>query len=328
MALLEVQDLHVSFNQKAGVVQAVRGVSFSMSRHGESLGIVGESGSGKSVSSLAIMRLIQEPPGKIQAGRLTFDGIDILSLSKKQQRAIRGAQISMIFQEPMTSLDPVFTIGSQLTETITLHQNVGTRRAHIQAAELLERVDIKEPEHTLKSYPHQLSGGMRQRVMIAMALSCRPKILIADEPTTALDVTVQAQVLQIIKDMQEEIGTSLMMITHDLGVIAETVDNVVVMYGGKILEYGTVFEIFENPQQPYTEALLQSIPDPSQPRSKKLYSIEGYSPNPISPPSGCPFHPRCEFARDICRQQMPPATQITDSHVAHCWRLHDYRSDA
>ena len=273
MKLLDVQNLHVSFRQKTGDVQAVRGVSLGLERQGESLGIVGESGSGKSVTSLAIMQLVREPPGVVTADTLTFNDVELRKLSRRQKRGIRGSEISMIFQEPMTSLDPVFTIADQMTEAITLHQNVGRKAATDVAADLLAKVDIDDPRGVLRSYPHQLSGGMRQRVMIAMALSCRPKILIADEPTTALDVTIQAQVLQLIKDLQEEIGTSLIMITHDLGVIAETVDNVVVMYGGKVLEYGSVFDIFEQPAQPYTQALLRSIPDVSQKRAEKLSVI-------------------------------------------------------
>jgi oligopeptide/dipeptide ABC transporter ATP-binding protein len=324
MKLLDIQNLRVTFKQKTGDVQAVRGVSLGLDRQGESLGIVGESGSGKSVTSLAIMQLIREPPGLVEADALVFEGTDLQKLSKSQKRAIRGAQISMIFQEPMTSLDPVFTISDQMTEAITLHQNLSKKAATDVAADLLAKVDIEDPRGVLRAYPHQLSGGMRQRVMIAMALSCRPKILIADEPTTALDVTIQAQVLQLMKDLQEEIGTSLIMITHDLGVIAETVDNVVVMYGGKVLEYGSVFDIFEKPAQPYTQALLKSIPDVSEERGKKLYVIEGYSPNPIHPPSGCPFHPRCPVAKDICRSEFPRRTDIDETHYAYCWRLSDY----
>jgi len=321
MALLEVDNLHVDFVQKYSTVQAVRGVSLSVARKGESIGIVGESGSGKSVTSLAIMQLIKQPPGQVRADRLCLDGRDLLRLTEREKRAYRGREISMIFQEPMTSLDPVFRIGFQLEEAITLHQDVGKVRAREIAADMLSRVEIPNAEEVLRCYPDQLSGGMRQRVMIAMALSCNPRILIADEPTTALDVTVQAQVLQLIKDLQERIGMALIMITHDLGVIAETADRVFVMYGGKVLEQGTVFEIFEETAQPYTKALLQSLPDVTAPRHRKLVVIEGMAPNPAAPPRGCPFHPRCPVVDSRCREAFPPGTVLTESHHAHCWRV-------
>ena len=319
--LLEVENLSVTFHQKKGTVQAVRGVSFSINRRGESLGIVGESGSGKSVSVLALMRLIAEPPGEVRADTLRLKSHDLMRLNKRQLRQIRGGEVGMIFQEPMTSFDPVFTIGAQLTEAITLHQNVGERRATEVAKEMLSREEIPNPEQILSYYPHQLSGGMRQRAMIAMALSCNPTVLIADEPTTALDVTIQAQVLELIKELQEEMGMALIVITHDLGVIAETVDRVVVMYGGKVLEEGTVYEIFEEPAQPYTKALLQSIPSIDEERGSKLFVIEGASPNPAHPPGGCPFHPRCPVVMDVCSQEFPARTVLSDTHYAHCWRL-------
>ena len=319
--LLEVEDLHVDFVQKTGVVQAVRGACLSVARTGESIGIVGESGSGKSVTALAIMQLIRQPPGRVRAGKLHLEGRDLLALSESDKRAYRGSQISMIFQEPMTSLDPVFTIGSQLQEAITLHQSVGKAEALDIAADMLEQVEIDNPRETLGAYPDQLSGGMRQRVMIAMALSCRPRILIADEPTTALDVTIQAQVLQLIADLQERFGMALIMITHDLGVIAETSDRVFVFYGGKVMEHGTVFEIFEGPTHPYTQALLQSLPDITAPRQRKLFVIEGASPSPHAPPPGCPFHPRCPVVDSRCRQDMPPRTDLGAGRYAHCWRV-------
>jgi oligopeptide/dipeptide ABC transporter ATP-binding protein len=321
--LLDIQNLHVTFLQKTGNVQAVRGASLFVNDQGESIGIVGESGSGKSVSSLAIMQLIKQPPGEVKADRMHLRNNDMRAMSNRAKRAMRGKDIGMIFQEPMTSLDPVFTIGQQMEETITLHQNVGKKRALEIAAEMLSKVEIPNPRKTLSYYPHQLSGGMRQRAMVAMALSCNPRILIADEPTTALDVTIQAQVLQLIKDLQEELGMALIMITHDLGVIAETTDRVFVMYGGKVLEHGTVFEIFEEPAQPYTKALLRSLPDVSKERNEKLAVIEGNSPNPIHPPTGCPFHPRCPVAMDKCKEAFPPLTPISDTHYAYCWRLEE-----
>ncbi len=321
MELLEVQNLRVSFRQKKQLVQAVRGVSFSIRGERESVGIVGESGSGKSVSGLAIMRLIEEPPGQVSADRLALSGVDLLAQRDRQMQSLRGREVSMVFQEPMSSLDPVFTIGQQLVETIILHQRATKKQAKEIAAELLRKVEIPEPKHTLESYPHELSGGMRQRAMIAIALSCHPRILIADEPTTALDVTVQAQVLQLIKDLQGELGMALILITHDLGVIADTTDRIVVMYGGKILEKGSAIDIFESPAQPYTQALLKSIPRAAGGRREPLYAIEGAAPNPMNPPGGCPFHPRCPVKMDVCSKQFPDVTGLSDGHEAWCWRL-------
>jgi oligopeptide/dipeptide ABC transporter ATP-binding protein len=318
--LVEVNNLSVSFVRKKTVIQAVRGVSFSVDREGESLGIVGESGSGKSVSVKALLRLIEEPPGKINADVMRIGSKDVLSLRKQQLHSVRGGEVGMVFQEPMTSFDPVFTIGKQITEAITLHQNVPQRDARQIALDMLERVEMPGPDEVLGCYPHELSGGMRQRAMIAMALSCRPRVLIADEPTTALDVTVQAQVLELIKELQDEFGMALVMITHDLGVIAETVDRVVVMYGGKVLETGSVEEIFHETAQPYTEALLRSIPSVGQERGDKLFVIEGSSPNPEYPPMGCPFHPRCPVAMDICSKEFPDPTEVSESHTTFCWR--------
>ena len=321
MKLLELENLYVDFIQKDRTLQAVRGVSLAVDREGESLGIVGESGSGKSVTSLGMMQLIPQPPGRVLIDQLRYMGTDLTKLSKSQKRAFRGSRMSMIFQDPMTSLDPVFRIGSQMAEAIVLHRRISTRRALGCAQEILEKVEIPNAAETLRRYPHELSGGMRQRVMIAMALSCNPKILIADEPTTALDVTVQAQVLQLVKDLQRQIGMALVMITHDLAVIAETADRVIVMYGGRILEQGPVEKIFDAPAHPYTQALLKSIPDITRPRDKPLNAIEGASPNASDPPPGCPFHPRCPRAVDHCRTEFPSSTAVETDHIAWCWRL-------
>ncbi len=318
--LLDVQNLRVDFLQRSGTVQVVRGVSFDVSRSGESVGIVGESGSGKSVSSLAIMQLIKEPPGRVSAERLSFDGRDLRSLSEREKRAYRGRDIAMVFQEPMTALDPVFKIGYQLEEGIILHQSVGKREAREIATNALDQVKIPNPQRILDHYPDQLSGGMRQRVMIAMALSCRPRILIADEPTTALDVTLQAQILDLIKELQAQLGMALIMITHDLGVIAETVDRVFVMYGGKVMEHGTACELFEAAAHPYTRALLRSVPDITRPRGEKLFAIEGSAPSPAAPLSGCPFHPRCAQAEPRCSTEMPPQTRLSDTQYVYCWQ--------
>ena len=284
MRLVEIDDLHVSFSQHEGLVQAVRGVSFHLDP-GESLGIVGESGSGKSVTCSALLRLLREPPAKITARTLSLGGHDVLAANSRQLAALRGRVAAMVFQDPMTSLDPVFTIGHQIAETITAHKKIAQAEALSQAVALLKRVEIKNAEAVIRYYPHQLSGGMLQRVMIAMALSCEPAVLIADEPTTALDVTIQAQILQLIKDIQVETGMGLIMITHDLGVIAETVDRVVVMYGGKVMETGPVEQIFKSPLHPYTQALLNSIPGQVAGK-RRLTEIPGSSPNPAHPPQG------------------------------------------
>ena len=321
MKLLELSGLHVDFVQKTATHRAVRGVSLQIDRRGESLGIVGESGSGKSVTSLALMQLVRQPPGRVRVDRLRYMNTDLAALPTSRKREFRGREIGMIFQEPMTSLDPIFTIGAQMVETITLHRNLNARRAAACAQDMLERVEIPHAAQTLRSYPHELSGGMRQRVMIAMALCCNPKILIADEPTTALDVTVQAQVLQLIKDLQRDVGMALVMITHDLAVIAETVDRVIVMYGGKVLEEGPVERIFAQPAQPYTRALLRSVPDISRPRGEPLYAIEGSSPDAADPPGGCPFHPRCPVAVDRCAIEFPPRTVVGPNHAAWCWNI-------
>ncbi len=319
MALVEIADLTVSFAQTDGLVQAVRGISLSVDT-GESVGIVGESGSGKSVTCMAALRLLREPPAKITATKLGLDGVDMLRAERRQLAQMRGSVAAMIFQDPMTAFDPVFTIGHQIVETIQAHRNIPKSVARVEAAGLLARVEIKNPDAVMTSYPHQLSGGMLQRAMIAMALSCRPKILFADEPTTALDVTVQAQILQLIKALQVEFGMGLIMVTHDLGVIAETVDRVVVMYGGRVMEEGPVQAIFDAPAHPYTRALLGSMPGQTA-GQHRLIEIKGASPNPANPPKGCPFHPRCDHAEPICAQSDPAFVALGQNHRAACWVL-------
>jgi oligopeptide/dipeptide ABC transporter ATP-binding protein len=319
MRLVDIENLTVSFVQTEGVVQAVRGVSLHVNS-GESLGIVGESGSGKSVTCMAVLRLLREPPAKITADRLALAGTDMTIANRRDLSAMRGRIAAMIFQDPMTAFDPVFTIGHQIIETIRAHRPAAKSEARREAAALLTRVEIKNAESVLDSYPHQLSGGMLQRAMIAMALSCRPQILFADEPTTALDVTIQAQILQLIKDLQAEFGMGLIMVTHDLGVIAETVDRVVVMYGGRVMEEGPVQDIFDSPAHPYTRALLHSIPGQT-PGRQRLVEIRGASPNPANPPGGCPFHPRCSEADARCAAETPAFLPIAPNRNAACWRL-------
>ena len=319
MALVDIRNLTVSFPQHDGIVQAVRGISLSV-EVGESVGIVGESGSGKSVTCMAVLRLLRQPPSKIAAERLELDGIDMLRASRRELAATRGRVASMVFQDPMTAFDPVFTIGHQIVETIRAHRDLGLSEAKAEAVSLLERVKIKTPEAILNSFPHQLSGGMLQRAMIAMALSCRPKILFADEPTTALDVTIQAQILALIKELQAELGMGLIMVTHDLGVVAETVDRVVVMYGGRVMEEGPVQDIFDAPLHPYTQALLSSIPGRTAGK-KRLVDIPGASPNPANPPTGCPFHPRCTLADAKCAAEAPAFAPVAPNRAAACWRL-------
>ncbi len=317
MKLLEVSDLKTYFFTDDGVVKAVDGVSFSIDE-GETFGLVGESGCGKSVTALSIIKLIPDPPGKIIGGEVRLEGEDLLKKSENEMQKIRGNKISMIFQEPMTSLDPVFTIGSELIETIQLHQGLEKKEAEKKAIEMLRVVGIPEPEKRMKEYPHQLSGGMRQRAMIAMALSCNPKLLIADEPTTALDVTIQAQILRLMDKLKEEFSAAVLLITHDLGVIAETCKNVGVMYAGKIVEYGSVEDIFENPLHPYTVGLNRAIPRLDV-DTEKLQIIEGNVPDLIDMPSGCKFHPRCPYAMDICREKEPPLKEREKNHFARCY---------
>lgn len=317
-ALLEVKDLRTHFTTRDGVVKAVDGVSYDI-QEGETLGLVGESGCGKSVSALSILRLISDPPGRIVSGSVEFEGRDLLQLSESDMRGVRGNDIAMVFQEPMTSLNPVLTIGRQLTEGLELHLKMSKGDARSRAAELLQMVGIPDAAQQLKSYPHQFSGGMRQRVMIAMALSCNPKLLIADEPTTALDVTIQAQILELLQKLSAEMGTAVLIITHNLGVIARYASRVNVMYAGKIVEGGTTRELFTNPKHPYTKGLLQSVPRVSQDRRERLFTIEGSPPDLINLPSGCAFQSRCAYAVAECSASTPPLTDRGDAHLAACF---------
>lgn len=317
--ILEVKNLSTSFYTHLGEVQAVRGNSFTISK-GEILGIVGESGSGKSVTALSIMGLVDHP-GEIKEGEILFGGENLVEKSNLEMSKLRGKVISMIFQDPMTSLNPVFTIKNLMTEVIRRHQDVTQKEAIDIAVEKLRMVGIPEPEKRIDSYPHEFSGGMRQRAMIATALSCNPKLLIADEPTTALDVTIQAQILEILKKLANEIDTSIMIITHDLGVIAETCDNVIVMYGGLIMEKGSVEDIFYNPQHPYTKGLLHSIPKMDAKEKGRLIPIPGSPPDLLNPPKGCPFSTRCPHVMEICLEKQVPTYQIKDNHSSACWLL-------
>ncbi len=317
--LLEVKNLRTYFYTDDGVSKAVDDVSFSLDR-GETLGLVGESGCGKSVSALSIMRLIPDPPGKIVGGEIFFEGKNLLEFDEKQMQELRGNDIGMIFQEPMTSLNPVFTCGDQIGEAVMLHQNLTKEQAKEKAIEMLRLVGIPAPEQRYGEYPHQLSGGMRQRVMIAMALSCKPELLIADEPTTALDVTVQAQILELIGKLQKEFGMGVIMITHDLGVIAEVCTKVAVMYASKIVEYGSVDEIFYNPKHPYTIGLMSSIPKLNK-KKARLSTIEGSVPPPTHYPVGCHFCTRCTYAVDKCWKEEPPLENVGPNHTAACWRI-------
>ena len=315
--LLEVKDLQTYFDTEMGVVRSVDGVSFRIGKN-ETVGMVGESGCGKSVTALSIMRLI-DMPGRIVNGRLNFKGENLLAKNDEQMRIVRGNEISMIFQEPMTSLNPVHTIGDQIAEVIVLHQKLPKRAAKKKAIEMLALVGIPSPEQRINEFPYQLSGGMRQRVMIAMALSCNPSLLIADEPTTALDVTIQAQILDLMKRLKEESGAAVLMITHDLGVIAEMADSVVVLYAGKVVEYASVKNLFEQPLHPYTRALLESIPRITDEYGRKLYSIEGTIPDPLHLPAGCKFHPRCRYAVDLCRTEAPGLLPNDNGGQVRCW---------
>ncbi len=319
MRLLDIQNLTVSFSQHGGLVQAVRGMTLYLDP-GESLGVIGESGSGKSVTCMAALRLLREPPARITADRMVLAGTDVLTARGAALAQLRGKAAAMIFQDPMTAFDPSFTIGHQIAETIMAHRPARKAEARGEAQALLARVEIKNPSAVLDSYPHQLSGGMLQRAMIAMALSCRPQILFADEPTTALDVTVQAQILQLIKDVQAEFGMGLVMVTHDLGVIAETVDRVLVMYGGLVMEQALVQDLFDTPAHPYTQALLASVPGRTSGR-RRLTEIPGASPNPSNPPKGCPFHPRCPIALPQCAEEMPLLRSTAPGRDVACWRV-------
>ncbi len=315
--LLQVDDLETYFFTDEGVAKAVDGVSFAVQPR-ETLGIVGESGCGKSVTSLSILRLVPDPPGRIVGGSIRFRGRDLLALSEKDMRRIRGNEITMIFQEPMPSLNPVYTIGDQIGEVLRLHREMSKGEARQRAIEMLGRVRIPDPEQRVDEYPHQLSGGQRQRVMIAMALACEPALLIADEPTTALDVTVQAQILELLNQLQDEFGMSIILITHDLGVIAETAHRVVVMYAGVVAEVGSVEQIFEGPNHPYTEGLRQAIPKLGH-KAERLHTIPGSVPSPYEEIVGCPFQNRCPYVMEVCRREFPPLFQVGEGHQARCF---------
>ena len=315
--LVEFKDVQTYFYTEAGTVKAVNGVSYKI-KEGETVCVVGESGCGKSVTALSLMRLIAAPQGEIVKGNINFDGQDITSLSEEEMMSIRGNDISMIFQEPMTSLNPVFTVGNQIMESIMLHQKLDKKQARDKAIEMVKLVGIPRAEAIVDSYPHELSGGMRQRIMIAMALSCNPKLLIADEPTTALDVTIQAQILDLMRDIKQKTQTSIMLITHDLGVVAEMADYVVVMYAGKVIEEGPVNDIFKNPLHPYTRGLLKSKPVINQ-ETDRLYSIPGQVPNPIGMKDSCYFHERCEHCMEICKTQIPTIKYYDEQHKISCF---------
>jgi len=317
--LLEIKDEYLSFFTPAGEVKALNGVSFSM-EEGEVLGIVGESGSGKSVTAYSLMGLTAYP-GKLVSGTIRFNGHQVETMTEKEFRKMRGNEVSIIFQDPMTSLNPVYTIGNQIREVILLHTDKTKKEAQERAKELLELVGINEPEKRLKQYPHELSGGMRQRVMIAIALACEPKLLIADEPTTALDVTIQAQILELMQELREKLGMSIIMITHDLGVVASMCEKIAVMYAGHIIEYGTADEIFYSPKHEYTKGLIRSIPKLDTEEDERLVPIEGQPVDLLNPPKGCPFAPRCASCMKICLDQMPPKTELSDTHYSHCWLL-------
>ena len=319
--LLDIRGLRTQFFTDDGLARAVDGVSYSLEK-GETVGVVGESGCGKSVTALSVLRLIPDPPGKIVDGEIIFEGTNLLQLSSADMRRIRGNDISMIFQEPMTSLNPVFTIGNQITEAVRLHQGLNKRDALAKAVEALKLVGIPVPERRVHEYPHQLSGGMRQRAMIAMALSCNPKVLIADEPTTALDVTIEAQILDLMRTLQDELGTAIILITHDLGVIADIARKVVVMYAGKVVEQAPVEQIFASPNHPYTQGLLQSLPRVDKDASgakQRLQEIPGIVPSLLNLPTGCKFASRCPSVMPQCKEQEPPLEQVDPNHYSACW---------
>lgn len=326
--LLEVKNLKVSFHTYAGEVQAVRGVDFTLDA-GKTMAIVGESGSGKTVTSKAVMGLIASPPGEVKKeSSILFEGTDILRFTEKQWQDYRGKDAAMIFQDPMTSLDPTMKIGRQIMESIVEHQKVGKREAMQRAVELLKKVDIPNPDERVHQYPYEFSGGMRQRVVIAIALACNPKLMIADEPTTALDVTIQAQIIGLLKEIQKANNTSVIMITHDLGVVAGMADTIAVMYAGCIVEYGNVFDIFNAPQHPYTDALLNAVPRLNVENKAQLEVIPGTPPDLISPPKGCGFATRCKYCMEICRQAPPEYTEVSDTHKAACWLHHPMAREA
>ncbi len=317
--IVDIKDLHLSFFTPAGEVKALNGVSLRI-MEGEVLGVVGESGSGKSVSGYSLMGLVQSP-GRITGGEVVFDGRRIDRMSEKEMRSIRGNEISIIFQDPLTSLNPVYTVGNQICEVILLHTQRDRKQAKERALELLTLVGINEPERRFRQYPHELSGGMRQRVMIAIALACEPKLLIADEPTTALDVTIQAQILDLMLDLKQKLDMSIIMITHDFGIVSSLCDHIAVMYGGRVVEYGALDDIFYEPKHEYTKGLLNSIPKLIEAEHERLVPIEGSTPDMLNPPEGCPFSPRCVSCMKICMRQMPPYTKISDGHYSACWLL-------
>ena len=317
--VLEVNNLCTYFQTRWGTVKAVDGVSFDLSR-GETLGIVGESGSGKSVTMLSLMQLVPSPPGRIVDGEIILDGQDLLQLNDDQMSKIRGSQIALIIQDPMTSLNPVFSIGNQVMEAVKIHQDIPKKSILDMALDVLRKVNIPAAETRIRDYPHQMSGGMRQRVVGAISISCQPSVLIADEPTTSLDVTIQAQYLKLLKELQEEQDLGLIFITHDFGIVAKMCDKVAVMYAGKIVEQGSVRDIFNNPSHPYTEALLKSVPKLEE-DVERLYSIEGQPPTLHDLPQGCPFAPRCDYVMDRCREEYPPILEVNEAHSTACWRL-------
>ncbi|HEV8457000.1 MAG TPA: ABC transporter ATP-binding protein [Methylomirabilota bacterium] len=316
--LLDVRNLQTQFSTAGGIVRAVDGVSWDV-RPGETVALVGESGCGKSVSALSVMRLVAAPAGRIVGGQILFKGRDLLALSDEEMRKVRGGEIGMIFQEPMTSLNPVLTIGRQLTEPVEIHLGMTSTQSRVRAVELLSLVGIADPERRLKQYPHQFSGGMRQRMMIAMALSCNPALILADEPTTALDVTIQAQILELMKGLSRRLGVAMLIITHNLGVVARYAGRVNVMYAGKIVERGTAREIYARPRHPYTLGLLRSVPRLDEPRRAKLQPIQGQPPDLSRLPAGCSFAPRCAFAIERCRLETPPLESVGPEHVSACW---------
>ena len=316
--LLELNDLHVEFSTDSGTVKAVDGVSYSVDL-GETLAIVGESGCGKSVSALSIMGLLPKPAGKVLGGQVLFNGADLLTYSNSEMRRIRGREIAMVFQEPMTSLNPLLTIGRQLTESLELHMGMDAAQARTRVLELMDMVEITDAPRRLSQYPHHLSGGMRQRVMLALALSCRPKVIIADEPTTALDVTIQAQILELMKNLTDEFGMALIIITHNLGIVARYADTVNIMYAGRVVEGGTAEEIYINPNHPYTRGLMRSVPRPDYPRTAKLEPIEGQPPDLSQLPPGCAFQPRCPNAIGRCAEEAPPLVETSLGHTSACW---------
>ncbi len=316
--LLEVKNLKTYFHTDYGLVKAVDGISYQLSE-GETLGLVGESGCGKSVGALSILSLITQPPGEIAAGEIIFQGQDLLKANPDQLRDIRGNKIAMIFQEPMTSLNPVLTIGFQIGEALELHQQMGKADARREVMRLLKMVGIPDGERRIDDYPHQFSGGMRQRVMIAMALSCNPKLLIADEPTTAVDVTIQAQLLEVIKELTSRLGTAVIIITHNLGVVARYVNRMAVMYAGRIVESGTAHDVYSKPSHPYTIGLLASVPRLDKPRTSRLVPVDGQPPNLVNLPPGCSFYPRCSFRIDRCTKERPELRTVADGHLAACW---------